>query len=111
MAPMCNNFLNTSHLLSSMLVCLYYSLLYSSIPVTKSLKCPAGLLRILLYREGPKLISLHREGANPNLELSQSLATQSNIPRTHLTTSHLREDSSKNQSISSCVKQLDILMV
>src|ERR1043165_6618089 len=38
LAPMCNNFLNTSHPLSSLLVCLYFSLLYSGISVTKS-KC------------------------------------------------------------------------
>src|SRR3954471_2454254 len=36
LAPMCNNFLNTSHPLSSLLVYLFSSLLYSSIPVTKS---------------------------------------------------------------------------
>src|ERR1043165_6276369 len=71
----------------------------------------ARLEWITSYRVGPKSISLHREGANPILELSQSLATPSDIPRTYFTTSHLWEDSSKNQSMSSCVKQLDTLMV
>src|SRR3954465_9984874 len=54
--------------------------------------------------------SPHHEGANSSLELSPSLDTLSNVPRTYFTTSHLREDSSKNQSTSSCVKQLDTLM-
>ena len=36
LAPMCSNFLNTSHLLSSLLVCPFFSLSYSGIPVTKS---------------------------------------------------------------------------
>src|SRR3954470_9568202 len=36
LAPMCNNFLNTSHSLSSLLVCPFSRLSYSVIPVTKS---------------------------------------------------------------------------
>src|SRR4051812_38244981 len=36
LAPMCNNFLNTSHSLSSLLVCPFSSLSYSGIPVTMS---------------------------------------------------------------------------
>src|SRR3954469_17615772 len=110
LAPMCNNFLNTSHSLSSLLVCLYFSLLYSGIPVTKS-QCLARLEWIPLYRVGPKSISLHREGENPILELSQLLDTLSDVPITYFTTSQLREDSSKNQSTFACVKQLDTLMV
>src|SRR3954469_4352765 len=82
---------------------------YTGIPVIT--KCLARREWIPLYRVGPESISLHREGANPNLELSPLLDTLSNVPRTYFTTSHLREDASKNQSTSSCVKQLDILMV
>src|ERR1043165_8091993 len=36
LAPMCSNFLNTSHLLSSLLVCPFSRLFYSGIPVTMS---------------------------------------------------------------------------
>ena len=36
LAPMCNNFLNTSHSLSSLLVCPFSSFSYSGIPVTES---------------------------------------------------------------------------
>src|SRR5437763_207424 len=36
LAPMCNNFLNTSKSLSSLLVCPFSSLSYSDIPVTES---------------------------------------------------------------------------
>src|SRR3954463_12654809 len=36
LAPMCNNFLNTSHSLSCLLVCPFSRLSYSGIPVTKS---------------------------------------------------------------------------
>src|SRR3954468_22019657 len=36
LAPLSKNFLNTSHSLFSLLICLYFSLLYSGIPVTKS---------------------------------------------------------------------------
>src|SRR3954468_8640799 len=88
-----------------------FLVMYSGIPMTKSQKCLARREWIPLYRVGPESISLHREGANPSLELSPLLDTLSNVPRTYFTTSHLREDSSKNQSTSSCVKQLDILMV
>ena len=41
---------------------------------------------------------------NPILESSPLLDTLSNVPRTYFTNSHLRENSSKNQSTSSCVK-------
>src|SRR3954463_16012983 len=41
---------------------------------------------------------------NPILESSPLLVTLSNVPRTYFTNSHLRENSSKNQSTSSCVK-------
>ena len=74
-------------------------------------KCLARREWIPLYRVGPESISLHREGANPILGLSPLLDTLSNVPRTYFTTSHLWEDSSKNQSTSSCVKQIDILIV
>src|ERR1041385_129285 len=88
-----------------------FSLLYSSIPVTES-QCVWPYYNGYLHTEWARSeYLLHREGANPILELSQSLATPSDIPRTYFTTSHLREDSSKNQSMSSCVKQLDTLMV
>src|SRR3954466_9963012 len=36
LVPMCNNFLNTIHSLSSLLVCPFSSLSYSGIPVTES---------------------------------------------------------------------------
>src|ERR1041384_7586564 len=111
LAPMCNNFLNTSHPLSSLLVCPFFSLLYSDIPMTMS-HC------VWPYYNGYRPTEwaqseylLHREGANPSLELSQLLDTLSDVPRTYFTTSQQREDSSKNQSTSSCVKQLDTLMV
>src|ERR1043165_10286726 len=67
-------------------------------------KCLARREWIPLYRVGPESISLHREGANPTLESSPLLDTLSNVPRTYFTNSHLRENSSKNQSTSSCVK-------
>src|SRR3954470_18245153 len=41
---------------------------------------------------------------NPILESSPLLDTLYNVPRTYFTNSHLRENSSKNQSTSSCVK-------
>src|SRR3954463_8902145 len=111
LATMCNIFLNTSHSLSSLLVCLFSSLSYSGIPVTES-QCVWPDYNGYRHTEWARSeYLLHREGANPILELSQSLATPSDIPRTYFTTSHLREDSSKNQSMSSCVKQLDTLMV
>src|SRR3954468_16343203 len=81
---------------------------YTGIPVTESQSVWTDENG---YRVGPESISLHREGANSSLELSPLLDTLSNVTRTYFTTSHLREDSSKNQSTSSCVKQLDILMV
>ena len=74
-------------------------------------KCLARREWIPLYRVGPESISLHREGANSNLELSPLLDTLSNVPRTYFTNSHLLENSSKNQSTSSRVKQLDTLIV
>src|ERR1041385_9000920 len=73
-------------------------------PRDRITKCLARREWIPLYRVGPEFISLHREGANPSLELSLLLDTMSNVPRTYFTTSHLWEDSSKNQSTSSCVK-------
>ena len=41
---------------------------------------------------------------NSILESSPLLDTLSNVPRTYFTNSHLRENSSKNQRTSSCVK-------
>src|ERR1044071_7782900 len=84
---------------------------YSDIPVTMS-HCvwpDYNGYRHTEYARSEYL--LHREGANPSLELSQLLDTLSNAPRTYFTTSQSREDSSKNQSTSSCVKQLNTLMV
>ena len=43
-------------------------------------KCLARREWIPLYRVGPESISLHREGANPILELSPLLDTLSNAP-------------------------------
>src|ERR1041385_55227 len=110
LAPMCNNFLNTSHSLSSLLVCLYFSLLYSGIPVIKS-QCvwpDYNGYRHTEWAQSQYLFIVKEQIPFLNY---QSLATPSDIPRTYFTTSHLREDSSKNQSMSSCVKQLDTLMV
>src|SRR3954464_13577276 len=88
-----------------------FSLSYFGIPVTES-QCVWPDYNGYRHTEWARSeYLLHREGANPILTLSQPLAPPSDIPRTYFTTSHLREDSSKNQSMSSCVKQLDTLMV
>src|SRR3954465_2043537 len=108
---MCNNFLNTSHSLSSLLVCPFSSLSYSDIPVTMS-QCVWPDYNGYRHTEWARSEYIfHHEGENPILELSQLLDTLSNIPRTYFTTSQSREDSSKNQSTSSCVKQLNTLMI
>src|SRR4051812_9455641 len=87
LAPMCNNFLNTSHLLSSLLVCPFSSLSYSGIPVTES-QCFWPDYNEYRHTEWDRSeYLLHREGENPSLELSQLLHTLSNIPRTYFTTS------------------------
>src|ERR1043165_9982237 len=70
LAPMCKNFLNTSHSLSSLLVCPFSSLSYSGIPVTMS-HCvwpDYNVYRHIEWAQSEYL--LHREEANPNLELS-----------------------------------------
>ena len=104
LAPMWNNFLFTSHQLSSLLVCLHSSFMYTGIPVTESQSVWPDENG---YRYTEWALSLYLfivKEQNPILESSPLLDTLSNVPRTYFTNSHLRENSSKNQSTSSCVK-------
>src|SRR3954465_1600725 len=64
-----------------------FSLSYSSIPVTKS-ECVWPDYNGYCHTEWDRSeYLLHREGANPSLELSQLLDTLSNVPKTYFTTS------------------------
>src|SRR3954470_17717602 len=111
LTPMCNNFLNTSHSLSSLLVCPFSHLSYFGIPVTKS-QCVWPDYNGYRHTEWArsKYLFIVKEKI-PVSNYRSLLDTLSNAPRTYFTTSQSREDSSKNQSTSSCVKQIDTLMV
>src|SRR4051812_21927491 len=83
LAPMCNNFLNTSHSLSSLLVCPFSSLSYSDIPVTMSHYVWPNYNGYRHTEWARSEYLIHREGANPSPELSQLLDTLSNVPKTY----------------------------
>src|SRR3954466_11830299 len=87
LALMRNNFLNTSHSLSSLLVCTFSSLSYFDIPVTMSHSVWPDYNGYRHTEWARSEYLLHREGANPSLELSQLLDTLSNVTKTYFTTS------------------------
>src|ERR1041384_7315707 len=81
-----------------------FLVMYTGIPVTESQSVWPDENG---YRYTEWALSLYLfivKEQNPILESSPLLDTLSNVPRTYFTNSHLRENSSKNQSTSSCVK-------
>ena len=81
-----------------------FLVMYTGIPVTESQSVWPDENG---YRYTEWALSLYLfivKEQNPILESSPLLDTLSNVPRTYFTNSHLRENSSKDQSTSSCVK-------
>ena len=81
-----------------------FLVMYTGIPVTES---QSVWLDENGYHYTEWALSLYLfilKEQNPILESSPLLDTLSNVPITYFTNSHLRENSSKNQSTSSCVK-------